>query len=170
MVSQFLMPYIVMVRISCSLPLSRTCAGGFFLLPLSRGHLAGCAVIKTHDHGGIGDDDGIATLLGGNLEPAFDGLNRYRSIRKLFGDRSGVNRAWVRHADSDIDKHVVCRFAQHPKESEAGVADRVRDRALGRFGGIAPVNINARAHFSDTAHACHWFLLSFDPRDINVPR
>jgi len=36
------------------------------------------------------------------------------------------------------------------------VADRVRDRALGRFGGIASVNVNAHAHLGDTAHTCHW--------------
>src|ERR1019366_982186 len=36
------------------------------------GCLAGCAVIETHNHGGVGDDDGIAATLGRNLQPALD--------------------------------------------------------------------------------------------------
>ena len=35
-------------------------------------HLAALPVIETDDHGGIGDDDGIAAALGRNFEPALD--------------------------------------------------------------------------------------------------
>jgi hypothetical protein len=35
------------------------------------------------------------------------------------------------------------------------MADGVRDGAPGGLGGIAPVNIDAHAHFGDTAHTCH---------------
>ena len=34
--------------------------------------LAGRAVVETYNHGRVGNDDGIAALLGSNLEPAFD--------------------------------------------------------------------------------------------------
>src|SRR4029077_20854937 len=77
------------------------------------------------------------------------------AVRQFLGDGGGVNRARVRHADRDIDEHVLGRFAQHPKEAEAGVADGVRNGALGGLGGVPSVDVDAHAHFSDTAHACH---------------
>jgi hypothetical protein len=36
------------------------------------------------------------------------------------------------------------------------VADGVRNRAPGRLGGIPAVDVDAHAHFGDTAYACHW--------------
>ena len=35
------------------------------------------------------------------------------------------------------------------------MADGVGDRAFGGLGGILAMNINAHAHFGNTAHACH---------------
>ena len=51
------------------------------------GCLAGRAIIQTDDHGGIGDDDGIAATLVIHLETAFDRGDGHRSVRKLLGDR-----------------------------------------------------------------------------------
>src|SRR5258708_18751649 len=63
---------------------------------ISDGVLAGRAVVKAHNHGGVGNDDGIATLLGWNLEPALDRGDGHRSVRQLFRDRCRINRAGVR--------------------------------------------------------------------------
>ena len=49
--------------------------------------LAGRTIVETHNHGGIGNDDGIAPALRGHLEPAFDRGDHHRSIRQLFRDR-----------------------------------------------------------------------------------
>jgi hypothetical protein len=117
--------------------------------------LAGYAVIETHNHRSVGDNDGIAPTLGRNFESALDGGDGHGSVWKLGRDRCGVDRAGVRHADGDIDEHILCSLAQHPKKSDAGVADRVGNRAPGGLGGIASVNVNAHAHFGNTAHACH---------------
>src|SRR3954468_1777248 len=38
------------------------------------------------------------------------------------------------------------------------MADGVGHRALGGLGGILAMNINAHAHFGNTAHACHRFF------------
>ena len=51
------------------------------------GRLVGRAVIETHDHGGIGDDDGIAATLGGYFESAFDRRYGHGAIRQFPGDR-----------------------------------------------------------------------------------
>ena len=51
------------------------------------GCLAGLTVVQTHNHGGVGNDDGITAALGGNLKPAFDRGDGHRSVRKLFRDR-----------------------------------------------------------------------------------
>ena len=40
-------------------------------------------------------------------------------------------------------------------EAEARMADRVRHRALCRLGGVAPVDIDAHAHFGDAAGKGH---------------
>jgi hypothetical protein len=37
------------------------------------GRTTGRAIVEAHDHGGIGDDDGVAALLCGNLQPALIG-------------------------------------------------------------------------------------------------
>ena len=60
---------------------------GVAVAPNPVGCLAGRAVVETHDHGGVGNDDGIATLLGSNLEPAFDRGHGHRSVRQLLRDR-----------------------------------------------------------------------------------
>src|SRR6201996_382798 len=93
------------------------------------GWLTGLAVVESHDYGVIGEYEGIAALLRRNFEPALDRGDGHRSVRQLFGDRCGVDRAGVRHADGDIDEHVVGGLAHHPEKSDAGVADRVRNRA-----------------------------------------
>jgi hypothetical protein len=56
---------------------------------------------------------------------------------------------------TSIHKHIVRRLAQHSDKAEAGMADRVQDRALGGLRGVAPVKIDAYAHLGDAAHACH---------------
>ena len=49
--------------------------------------LAVRAVIETHNHGGVGNDDGITTLLVIDLEPALDRGHGHRSVRQLLRDR-----------------------------------------------------------------------------------
>jgi hypothetical protein len=51
--------------------------------------------------------DGIAAALGGYFESAFDRRHRHGAIRQFLGDRGGIDRAGVRHADDDIDEHVA---------------------------------------------------------------
>ena len=46
------------------------------------------------------------------------------------------------------------------------VSDRVRDRALRRLHGVAPVDVHAHAHLGDAANAGHWF----SPLNRTVPQ
>src|SRR5262249_5422308 len=117
--------------------------------------LARCAVVHADDHRSIGDDDRIPALLRGNLQPALDCGDGHDAVRQFFCHRGSVDRAWIRHADGHIDKHVAGSLAERPEETKARVTYGIRDGALGRLGRVAAVNINAHAHLGDAAHACH---------------
>ena len=103
---------------------------------------AGARTLRTNGFNGIGVD-GIA---------ASAGVTSGALYCELF-EQGGAAAA----GDRGLPRRTLHRsgFAQHPEEAEARVADHVGDRAPGGLGGVLAMNIDAHAHFGDTAHACH---------------
>src|SRR4249919_2168843 len=81
--------------------------------------LARSAVVQAHNHGSVGDDDGITALLGRNFEPALHRGHRHGAVRQLLRNRGGIHRGWVRHRDRDVDEHVLAGFSDQTEETEA---------------------------------------------------
>lgn len=97
----------------------------------------------------------LACSVAEDLEPALDRVDGHGAVRQLLGDGFLVDGLGVRHCDRDIDEHIVRGLADHPEKPEARMPDRIRHRTLGRFGGVPAVNVDAHAHFGDTANASH---------------
>jgi hypothetical protein len=54
---------------------------------LTAGRLAWRVIVETDDHGGIGNDDGIAALLRRNFQAARDRCHGHGAVRQFFCDR-----------------------------------------------------------------------------------
>jgi hypothetical protein len=112
-------------------------------------------VIQADDHGGIRNDYGIAGGIGRDFEPALHRGDGHGAVRQFLCDRRGVDAVRIGHGDGDIDEHVLGGLAHHAKKAEARMPDRIGDRAFGGLGAVLAVDVDAHAHFGDTAHACH---------------
>ena len=69
--------------------------------------------------------------------------------------KEGFSLILIGHRDHDIDEHVMRRLAEQADKADARMPDRIGDRALGGLGGVLAMDVDAHAHFSDTAPACH---------------
>src|SRR5579883_3223807 len=112
-------------------------------------------VIETDDHGGIRNQNRIVAGFGGNFQAAFDRRHLLGPVRQFSCNRLGIDAFRIRYGDRNVNEHIVGGLAQHPEEAEAGMADRIRDRAFGGLGGIPAMDVNAHAHFGDTAYTRH---------------
>src|SRR5262249_24156500 len=115
--------------------------------------LAPRTVVHAHERPWIGYESDTPPALRATSPPPFDRRHGHGSVGHPLRHSRRVDRLRVRHRYGDIHEHVVRRLPQRADEAEARVADRVRDRAPGGFGGVAAVNIDTHAHLGDTANA-----------------
>src|SRR5437588_1320546 len=104
---------------------------------------------------GGGDDCGIAAVIIGDVEPAFDGFDRHLAMRQCGLDRRELHPRGLLHADRHLDLHRFCIDAEAADQGQRAVMDRVLHRAHRRLGVIAAMQIVAGAEFGDDPPQTH---------------
>src|SRR5271169_3371315 len=113
---------------------------------------------QLHAYGdcGAGDDGDVVGLVVGDVETAFDDLDRDLAMRQGGFDCRGVNLVGMLDSDRDLDLHLARVEPKGADQRQRAVMEGIDDRANGRLGIIAAVQIVAGSHFENDALCWHW--------------